>query len=344
MARVTGLIVALFIALIAWAGPADAQSEGQLVFFNQATGRIGTGAVDHLGHFALRTTASGYGTHRLYGPTRNGIFASSETGGTRYFWLMQPNYLGQLELSGRPTAQIPTVASATPFGNYMLFYDGGSGATLYETGNDTTFTPRWSTNSFSPWTNIVATDNHLFFYNRTTGVVAALTTAWTNAHSNFGLVQNSNGTIGKNLRLFVPQGDTIMGYDPTTGNYEIGAIPINGLGTDAYTKADSGVLAKGFDRVARVGPHVVWYDANTGVTLIGRIDRTATKFVVWTPLKTVSIQRGWTGMVATGQDLVFHNYNSGALMVVRVEPTGNLVRTHLSNLGEGFTTLFVSRR
>lgn len=335
----------LGLAGIFLATPAAAQYAGQILFHNPTAGVMLTGGIDHLGRFVERSRFAGANASRRYlAAGETAILGWSSSVGGFYYEALQLTPRGGIETVGTPGVPASTVASMTPFGNLVLVYDGASAAKLFEVGIAGSYSQRWSTTSFSPWTDIVPTDNHLFFYNRNNGVIAVLTSAWTNAHSSLTLQQTSNGTIGKAYRRFVTQADAVMAYDPVTGAYEIGAIAFTGAGNERYVRGASGVLPAGFDLVVRTGPHVVFHDMQTGKTLVGRIDRTPTKFVTWTPLKTFTLAAGWNRLVAASQDLVFHNFNTGALMIGRIDPTGAFVASHTTNLGGGYTTVIASKR
>ena len=345
MAQLIRSVAWLVLASLLLVTPAAAQYAGQILFHNPTAGVLLTGGIDHQGRFVERSRIASSNTSRHFlAAGETAILGWSSSSGGFYYEALQLTPRGGIETVGTPAAPAPTVASMTPFGNLVLVYDGASSARLLEVELDGRYSQRWSTTSFSPWTNVVPTDNHLFFYNRNNGVIAILTTSWTNAHSNFVLLQTSNGTIGKAYRRFVTQADAVMAYDPVTGAYEIGAIPFTGAGNERYVRGASGLLPKGFDLAVRTGPHVVFHDTQTGTTLVGRIDRTPTKFVTWTPLKTFKLATGWNRLVAASQDLVFYNNDTGAMMVGRIDPTGAFVSSYTTNLGGGFTEVVASKR
>lgn len=232
-------------------------------------------------------------------------------------------------------------ASLTAIGSHVFFYDGNHTGAIVAINPSGSTTQTDTETNLSTWTNIVATDNYLVFYNSSTGVLASAVV------SNIEQLQDTSTSSGIiNASLFANIGDDLMLYDPGTGNYNIFQILYNGGLTDALTLGASGVIAKGFTQVARLGRSILFYNSDSGKTLIGTIDQSSLELAQWKQTQATKLLKGWSNIVTAGQFLVFYNEGSGALSVGYISTAGKWVQTDFeaSAIGIGYPSVAASAR
>jgi hypothetical protein len=217
----------------------------------------------------------------------------------------------------------------------MYFFYNGAGTAAVVTYLQGGWVERqpWTSTGLSPWTSIVQNDDYLMFYNFHTGLLAVAAFSAVD----FGLLQSatqSTLTMDTGDGWIAPVGDNVLGYNSTTGAYQIVGAYISDSGINYAQFRSSGTLPKFYSPALRCDGRYVLYSYGSGDTTIAYIGQTGT---------LVKIQRTmlplYTAMVSTGENIVGYNASTGELDVFAISQGGTLVAVSTQIIAAGYSSL-----
>jgi hypothetical protein len=341
MNRRSSLFAAAIALACSAASPAFAQGEGRLMFINPSTGAWASGGVDQLGAYHLNS--AGWSAAYI---GRTDLFATNAAFMTTTYW----NYTGvslNLDNFGKPapggssfTAHMPIEQRAS-LGGFAFFYGANGSAEIYRTSVDGAATRTFATTSFSPWTNIVATDNYLLFYNYNNDVIA--TGVITNAG---GFQQTFAGSVKNAYSSVASLGDNVLFYNPFTRQGEAGQIMYAGANqTNPYVKRQDVVFDDVFSDFVKSKNYLLLYSSSTGNAETGHFT-TGGYFVVDQRFHVGRGQfnagAGYSTVIPCGPFLLFYDLSSGLAQVGEIRNDGSYAPTQYLTAGKGWALVAAS--
>jgi hypothetical protein len=330
----------LMLVTALWLGGAVAQAQvaGRLFLLNTQTGAYLDGGIDVGGFFhaapaGTRTTLKG--TTSLVANNTALVAYDSYTGYSEFVVI---DGYGNVKFNPQQfsVGANTIVGSASDF----LFYygnanQGGTGSFI-ATEEGGYYLKTLENAGFSPWSNVVQTDNYLCFYNYLTGLFDQTTLSAVDP----GLLQGSNAvlTLPANYNVLAPVNDNLILYNSGTGAYQVLGLYFVGNEKDFPDKRDSGTLKEYYGAILPTAGQVVFYGYGTGDALTATISLTGQlqqENDITLPL--------YTAAVTTGSYVAFYNADSGVMDVYGVTTTGTLTFRSTQNIGAGYTAVTATK-
>jgi len=204
-------------------------------------------------------------------------------------------------------------------GNYLFFYDlpSGHAAAIVRTFPDGTLKQTFSSATFSAWSNIIVTDNYVFFYNGTGGLIAT-----GEIDSSGSFIQSASGQTSAGYTLATSLNDDVLLYNRNNGYWESGPILYTGNQLKDYyfpqTKVTANTLGLGYSAAVQSNDHLLLYDSATGNAAIGHFAQAGT-FIL--DNKQV-LTKFFTHLVRCGHYLILYGYGTGTFQVGYITTDG----------------------
>jgi hypothetical protein len=334
--RAVALAIALILPLRAV--PALAQQEtGSLFFLNSAYDKVAAGYIDQYGVFqqtyesgnwAGYTPSSG-GTKVIN--TANGFLVYEPASGSAR--VVRINHDGQPSKGGKywfsPWDQI--VGSGT----FLFFYNTNGSAAVGHITPAGAFvqTQGWSAGNFGYWTHVLATDNHLVFYNKNTGQTA---TGYITINGTWWYQTETNTTW--HCDIVTSLGRFVLCYNSLNGQMEVIDFDRNGIPAPTQVVQMGG----GYTQVVRHGRGVVFYASGSGGAEFGYVDSHG--FYVTTQVTNILMDLYHFGVTAdsvtsTGDALLFYNRQYGVAIAGTVDDAGQFQKTEETELAPWFSNV-----
>jgi Zn-dependent metalloprotease len=312
-------------------------SAPHLLFYNASDG---SGALVQVTQNGALSQKSGYGPGSFATswtdivPARNDLFFFNRDNGLYAVARVDQNGSVYTLSSGTFPANPLTMARVVSTDNNVFLYSGVTlGGTIYRIDENGLLgqTESFNPNSFGVWTSIVDTAFGMFFYNKSSGVIAV-----GNVNQAGQFVQTDGGeNVGTGFDQVVVQGGHILLYNSSTGAYALGSIGSDGkLSTTTITSCGS-PLQPGYKNVVAMGSTLFFYNPDNAAAAVGSIlplsqivtgqcrgQLSITKF--YSPYQFAI---GWTNLVSTGNGLVFYNSGDGSAAVGYFAADGSFIQT-----------------
>jgi len=344
-----GVISALSTAAAVLAAtPSHAEGAGRLFFIEPANGHIVTGAVNRNGQFVKELDGdflSEAGRDVVVPVAAGALIYNSFAGGGQEF---------VLDGNARYTFGSSSPFSAQWFytiglGEYVFFYDlngDTSQGALVQFSPNGTFTQTYTAHTFSPWSLVAPTDNSLFFYNKTTGLLSTATISVTGQLSQNGAA----ATIGSGYTNLAAAGDDVLLFNFHNGAWESGLLNFVGGSTpQTYTRAvvhaTDTLGLSGMDEAVAIDGRLLVYNSATGAAMLGHFQRVGGSTPAGAFIKdtNLTLPKFFTNLMRAGEFLVFYSLGTGEMQIGYLDLSGAYHQTEDFNFGIGFSAMVSSQ-
>jgi hypothetical protein len=333
LAPMLSLVAAAPLALTPFA---QGQTAGRLLFLNPQTGAYQVGGIDIGGYFhaaASGTRPKLAGTTNIV-PNNTAIIAYNQNSGYSEFAVVDgfgnvafnPQQLG---------AGYPYIVGT---GGNFFFYNGnanqnGAGVLITLNQSGTYNRQLWS-ETLSPWSIIVQSDNYLNFYNMTTGLFDQAASSQALNQPIGELLQDSSSvvTLASGYGVMAPINDNLILYNTGTGAYNVLGLYFTGNGKDFPDSRSKGMLKKYYDTILPIAGQVLFYGYGTGDALTGYLNQTAQ--LVTENDTTLPI---YTDLVVDETYIVGYVASTGKLDVYSISTGGVLTLHSTTTIAAGFS-------
>lgn len=326
-------------AVMTAAPGAGAQTNGRLLLQNASAKTCLWGAVDEFGVFRTELAATS-GSACVYGgvstmvPTDAGILAYDYFSGST--WAFRHDALGVGDSIAGPGFS-PIWKWAVPMGRFIMLYDGTHFGAVVSINSDLTIQQTDTLTNVSPWTQVISTDNYLFFYNSSTGVYAIAVIDIGGA-----IGQTSNGTQPTGFTKVVSSRDALFFYNYNTGAYLYGTIVANPASrTDGLYAPINGTLPVHFTHFVALNSNLLCYNVITGTAKVLYLPNSGSPLTV---TQTLNIGKFWNFVVAAGANIFLYNESTGATAVGQIDNKGHFLLIPSPTVASGFTNVVATRQ